>query len=103
MPNMIPEWMEEKDSEGNPVIKNNGIWTNTTLNIPELISKYLKLWLEDSVPSELIESMESSKNTYTTDNQQEKIKEVYDLLVENRIKEFKDTMEKITKLETEKA
>lgn len=103
MPNMIPEWLEEKDSKGNLVIKNNGIWTNTTLNIPELISKYLKLWLEDSVPSELIKSIESSKNMYTTEKQEEKIKEVYDLLVENRISEFKNTMDKITKLETEKA
>jgi len=103
MPNMIPEWMEEKDSEGNPVIKNNGIWSNTTLNIPELISKYLKLWLEDSVPSELLESMESSKNMYTEENQEAKIKEVYGLLVENRINEFQGALEKITNLETEKA
>jgi len=103
MPNMIPEWMEEKDKEGNLVIKNNGIWTNTTLNIPELISKYLKLWLEDSVPSELLESMKTSKNQYTNEIQKEKIKEVYGSIVEDRVNEFKSTMEKITKLETEKA
>ena len=103
MPNMIPEWMEETDSEGNLQIKNNGIWTNTTLNIPELISKYLKLWLEDSVPSELLQDMVASKDMYTVERQKEEIEKVYGTLVENRIQEYKDAIEKITNLETEKA
>jgi hypothetical protein len=32
-------------------IKNNGVWTNTTLNIPELMATYMKVWLEDNLPS----------------------------------------------------
>ena len=30
--------MEEVDEAGNGKIKNNGVWTNTHLNIPELIA-----------------------------------------------------------------
>jgi hypothetical protein len=41
--------METVNEEGQTAIKNNGIWTNTTLNIPELIATYLKVWLEDAV------------------------------------------------------
>jgi hypothetical protein len=44
--------METVNEEGQTAIKNNGIWTNTTLNIPELIATYLKVWLEDAVPAE---------------------------------------------------
>jgi hypothetical protein len=84
MPNMIPEWMETVDEEGNVTIKNNGVWTNTTLNIPELIATYIKVWLEDSVPTDLIEGIKESQGQYTTEKQKETIKNVYHGLVENR-------------------
>ena len=84
MPNMIPEWMETVDEEGNVTIKNNGVWTNTTLNIPELIATYIKVWLEDSVPTDLVEGIKNSQGKYTTEKQKETIKNVYNGLVENR-------------------
>lgn len=84
MPNMIPEWMLETNSEGEENIKNNGIWTNTTLNIPELIATYIKVWLEDSVPTDLVEGIKESQGQYTTEKQKETIKNVYHGLVENR-------------------
>jgi hypothetical protein len=84
MPNLIPEWMETVDEEGNVTIKNNGVWTNTTLNIPELIATYIKVWLEDSVPTDLIEGIKESQGQYTTEKQKETIKNVYHGLVENR-------------------
>jgi hypothetical protein len=84
MPNLIPEWMEQQDAEGNLSIKNNGIWTNTTLNIPELIATYMKVWLEDSVPTDLIESIKESTGQYTSEKQVEAITSVYAGLVENR-------------------
>jgi hypothetical protein len=84
IPNLIPEWMESKDEEGNYMIKNNGVWTNTTLNIPELIATYIKVWLEDSVPSDLLESMATSQKQYTSERQKEAITNVYYGLVENR-------------------
>jgi glycosyltransferase involved in cell wall biosynthesis len=92
MPNMIPEWMEETDEAGNTRIKNNGVWTNTHLNIPELIATYLKVWLEDSVPQDLLDGIESSKNTYTAENQKAKIEEVYGSLIEGRIEELNNTI-----------
>jgi hypothetical protein len=84
MPNLIPEWMETVDEEGNVTIKNNGVWTNTTLNIPELIATYIKVWLEDSVPTDLVEGIKESQGQYTTEKQKETIKDVYHGLVENR-------------------
>lgn len=99
MPNMIPEWMEETDEAGNANIKNNGVWTNTHLNIPELIATYLKVWLEDSVPEDLVAGIESSKNVYTSAKQKEKVEEVYGSLIEGRKKELNNT---IKVLETEK-
>ena len=94
--------MEGVDANNNPVIKNNGVWTNTHVNIPELISTYMKVWLEDSVPTELLKAMESSKGKYTPEKQKEAIEEVYTVLVNNRKEEYKQALEQINKLETEK-
>lgn len=95
MPNMIPEWMETVDENGTPYIKNNGIWTNTTLNIPELIATFLKYWLEDSVPSELMESIKESKNHYTSEKQRVQINKVYAELTDIRRIELETLIHKL--------
>lgn len=95
IPNMVPEWMEELDSDGNSIIKYNGLWTNSTLNIPELISTYMKVWLEDSVPQELLDGMAETKGIYSEENQAKKIEEVYSSLVQSRADEFRDIIDSL--------
>lgn len=94
-PNTIPEWMEEYDENGNQVILNNGVWTNTINNIPELIATYLKLWLEDNVPTDLLEAMEKTKGLYSTDKQKNKIEEIYSELVSNRVNDINGLLTKV--------
>ena len=94
-PNTIPEWMEEYDENGNQVILNNGVWTNTINNIPELIATYLKLWLEDNVPTDLLEGMEKTKGLYSTDKQKSKIEEIYSELVTNRVNDINEILTKV--------
>lgn len=84
IPNLIPEWMESKDENDNLIIRNNGIWTNTTINIPELIATYIKVWLEDSVPSDLINGMKESQGLYSVDKQKEILGNTYAGIFENR-------------------
>jgi glycosyltransferase involved in cell wall biosynthesis len=84
MPNLIPEWMETTDESGNLTIKNNGVWTNTTINIPELIATYMKVWLEDSVPSDLTNGIKESQGQYTTEKQKVVLSDVYSGIFENR-------------------
>jgi len=93
MPNIIPEWMETTDADGNPTIKNNGVWTNTPHNIPELIATYIKVWLEDGVPTELLDTMKASTGHYTVDAQRDEIETVYAQLVNNRIEEIEALIE----------
>lgn len=92
MPNLIPEWMETKDEAGNLMIKNNGVWTNTTINIPELIATYMKIWLEDSVPSDLINGIKESQGQYTPEKQKQAISDVYNGLVSNRMVELSNIL-----------
>jgi hypothetical protein len=93
---MVPEWMEAVDENGNPTIKNNGVWTNTTLNIPELIATYMKVWFEDSVPTDLIEGIKSSAGNYTSEKQKEVLIDVYTKLFEERKQEFNNMLARAT-------
>jgi hypothetical protein len=92
---MVPEWMEELDSDGQSVLKYNGLWTNSSVNIPELISTYMKVWLEDSVPQELLDGMSEIKGVYSEQNQVKKIEEVYNSLVQSRADEFKNIIDSL--------
>ena len=95
IPNMIPEWIEAEDSsENNIKIKNNGIWTNDVLAIPNLIAEFMRAWLEDSVPNEFIDGMKESKNLFTSENEVAKIKNVYENFINIRKGEF-ETLLKI--------
>ena len=97
IPNLIPEWMETKDESGNLNIRNNGVWTNTTINIPELIATYLKVWLEDSVPSDLIDGIKESQGLYTPEKQKTEVEKVYHGLVENRKIELNNILDNLGK------
>lgn len=103
IPNLIPEWMEQTNTDGNLSIKNNGVWTNTTINMPDLIATYLKVWLEDSIPEELTENISTSIGKYTPENQKTVLESVYNGIVLNRINELTHKLTQLEKIEAEVA
>ncbi len=97
IPNLIPEWMEEVSEDGKTVqLKNNGIWTTNEIDIPELIAKYMKHWLEDSIPAELSTLMQETKGKYTEEMQSKEIDAVYANFVSNRKSEISALAPKTT-------
>lgn len=84
IPNLLNGWMEDK----------NGIWVDNTNIIPDLLAKFIQSWLEDSTPEEIYQNMEETVKKFTVENQVEKAKEVYGRLIEERIEEFKSTLDK---------
>jgi hypothetical protein len=99
IPEMIPEWMEaDSDDKQMIKLKNNGIWTNNVLAIPNLIADYMRAWLEDSVSEEFTTQMIKSKDTYTKEKEDKAINDVYSKFVADRKVEF----ETILKIENEK-
>lgn len=93
IPNIVPEWMKTTDENGDVALLNNGIWTNTTQNIPDLIGQYIKLWLEDNEPTEILTEMAKTKGIYTGAKQKEAIAKVYGKLLSDRIAEVEKTVE----------
>jgi hypothetical protein len=112
IPNLVPEWMEVEatnedgtpmfDDNGNKimVVKNNGIWTNTTTNIAELIATYMKVWFEDSVPQHIITEMGKAYGDYSVENQRVAIETVYGNLVNKRKEELTSLVAKEQPIET---
>lgn len=96
IPNLIPEWMEDSTKDNEVFVKENGVWTNNLLNIPELIAQYMKVWFEDSVPQTLLDGMEETKGSYTEETQRAKIEEVYADIVGRRKQHFATMLEAAT-------
>lgn len=85
IPNMVPEWLEEMDEQNNPLIKDNGIWTNDFLKIPDLIATFIRLWLEDNIPAELYQKMNDSvEGKYLMEEEKKNIENVYNNLLQKR-------------------
>jgi hypothetical protein len=58
----------------------------------DLAANYFQAWLEDGEPSELYEEMSKMNDSYTLEQEKEKIDEVYGKLFEKRINELKSTL-----------
>ena len=85
IPNVVPEWLEEVDEQNNVMIKDNGIWTSDFLKIPDLVSTYLRLWLEDGIPSELYQKMESSvEGKYSVEDMKKNVETTYVNIIQKR-------------------
>lgn len=102
MPNMLPEWMVNTDENGEDGIRNNGIWTNTVNNIPDLIASFLKFWLEDNVPTEILEDMGKTKGVYSVSKQREAIEQVFSTLITNRKEELNNIIKIINEDQEDK-
>jgi len=74
VPNMIPEWLTE----------DNGIWTYEGHRLPEFAATYIESWLEDAIPTELLDAMKPIDEQYKKDTQDEKLLEVFKSYVSKR-------------------
>lgn len=95
VPNLITDWMGSKVENpetglSNWVLDDNILWTRDFLDIPQLISQFLNLWLTDEVPQALVDNMNASKDRFTPDLQKEKLLEVYNTLIGKRENELKE-------------
>lgn len=59
VPDVVPEYAKE----------NSGVWTQDLLQIPNLIGQFIKLWMEDSVPQELLNGSSELAKGYTEEQE----------------------------------
>lgn len=91
VPDIIPEYAAD----------NEGIWTNTFLQIPKLVSEYTKLWLEDKEPQEILDGIKKLSTLYTKEDEVKNIQELYEGYISRRKDEINEVIRKIKTEENE--
>lgn len=100
VPHMVPEWMEQPSENGQEKsLKENGIWTYDTLRIPDLIATFIRLWLEDNIPSDVYEKVKDTHENYTMEKMNTEVINYYERQINSRIAELSSL---ITQFETSK-
>jgi len=109
IPRMVPEWMGTIDENGNLQLNDNGIWTANLNAIPDIIATMAGLFLEDSIPTNIKDTMIEYKSKYTPDEMKKELKESYSRIFGRRIVELKtigekeqEKLNKTTELQVEK-
>lgn len=83
VPNMIPEWLTE----------DNGIWTYEGHRLPEFAATYLESWLEDAIPSELLDAMKPIEDKYKKEDQDKRVIEVFKGYIAKRKQDLEKHLE----------
>lgn len=89
IPNIIPEWMND----------DNGIWVYDENQIPDLIFNYIKNWMEDTLPENLINIKDSLTGKYTFEIFEKATLNTYDDVFNkmiDKLNKIKETFEQTT-------
>ena len=86
IPNMKPSWMNE----------NNGIWTNETLAIVDILAEFIQNWLEDNISDKLYDSgIETAEKYSNHDTFKGKAIELFSNYISKRLDSFEAQYNKI--------
>ena len=88
IPRMIPEWMGELEDNGNLKLNDNGVWTSNLNAIPDLVATMVGLYMEDSIPTNITESMKSWSSKYSEEDLEANVTEVYTNIFNRRVVEL---------------
>lgn len=93
IPDMVPDWMlSDKEVDNGIVLEDNGIWTENIIDVPSLISDYMKLWLEDTLPDIIFEKMKETSTKFSYGEQKAKLHLYYQEMTNKRIDDFKNIL-----------
>jgi hypothetical protein len=96
---MVPEWMGSIDQNGNLNLNDNGIWTPNLNSIPDIIATMVGLYLEDSIPENILNNMTEWETKYSTEEADKILTEVYKGIFDRRIVELQHTYDQIQQKE----
>jgi len=85
-PDIMPEYMIERDEEGNPLktVEGAGVWTENYYDLPILVGDVLVKFLDDAINPELYDAMETIAAKYNQRDSETRLVEIYSKLAEKR-------------------
>ena len=91
VPNIIPEWMTD----------DNGVWVYDENQIPEILSSFMKNWLDDTLPENLTSVEPTIRDKYSEETFDKNTVEVFEHLFNKKVGKlekikdnFKENLEK---------
>jgi len=96
-PDIMPEYMIERDEEDKPVqaLDGAGVWTENYYDLPILVGDVLVKFLDDNISSELYDMMESVASKYNQADSEIRLIEIYTELVNKRIALLKKSLQSV--------
>lgn len=93
-PDIMPEYMIERDDDGKPIkaVEGAGVWSENYYDLPVLTGEVLIKFLDDSIVTELYDSMERVANMYTQDASEIELREIYQEFIDKRIQLFESAI-----------
>ena len=94
-PDIMPEYMIERDEEGNPLktVDGAGVWTENYYDLPVLAGDVLVKFLDDAILPELYETMEKVASKYNQIDSETRLVEIYTDLAKKRITLFENALQ----------
>jgi hypothetical protein len=86
-PDIMPEYMIQRDENGNPVkvTEGSGVWTENYYDLPVLTGEVLIKFLDDNIAPELYDSMEKIAAKYNQEDSEKRLVEIYQGYINQRI------------------
>ena len=93
-PDIMPEYMIERDEKGVPVktVEGAGVWTENYYDLPVLAGDVLIKFLDDNISPELYNIMKTVASKYNQTDSEIRLIEIYTELVNKRISLFENTI-----------
>lgn len=92
IPDLIPEWAENTESD-KTVLKNNAIYVDNILTIPDMIAEFSESWLLGNIPDAFY-GKESEPQKYSRNNFIEQVDRVFENVFARKIKKLTNILEK---------
>ena len=94
-PDIMPEYMIERDEEGNPLrtVDGAGVWTENYYDLPVLAGDVLVKFLDDAILPELYDTMEKVASKYNQLDSETRLVEIYTDLAKKRITLFENALQ----------
>ena len=86
LPVLKPEWLTN----------DNGIWTFDESKIVEVLSNFMKNWLEDSVPEDLYTKMKDTTKKYSEEKEYDAVLSFFDDVCKSTIGELEEAINKLS-------
>lgn len=91
-PDVTPEYIIKDDK----FVENSGVWTSDLYAMPSLLADTLRRFLDDEVPQELWDTMDSIAANYTTEIAKKQLTKIYRDLIGEKLLLLEKTLEAIT-------